>query len=97
MFDPVALLSVLPVQYLPHLQGGSQGDKQAVVVAKFLELLYHNVKVFRQQVATSQEFTDSLAATLFPPSSIIKLQEGEDNEDDEVCPLTRLNCLSFQW
>ena len=72
------------VQHLPHLQENGRGDRQALVMAKFLEQLYHNVNSFQQQVATNQEFTDSLAATLFQPSSIVKMQEGEDNEEDEV-------------
>ena len=82
-------------QPLPQLQENGQGDKQALVVAKFLEQLYHNVNVFQQQVATSQEFTDSLAATLFPPSSIVKMQEGEDNEEDEVSLLGFVSLLHF--
>ena len=80
----VCVLYLAFFQPLPRLQENGQGDKQALVMAKFLEQLYHNVSAFQQQVAISQEYTDSLAATLFLPSSIVNVQEGEDKEEDEV-------------
>ena len=50
---------------------------------KFLEQIYYHVPNFGQNFATTQEFVEALASTLFPPAPVVKVEE-EGDDDNEV-------------
>ena len=82
----VATFSLIFLLFSLSLQDKPDSQAQALVVIKFLEQVYTCLPSFKSSLSTSQDFIESLAATLFPPNNLMTVEEeeggGEDTEED---------------